>query len=59
MLPTEGGKEVAMKQKNAKKVVKVRDMAAAALALGGFKHKVVPCAKKVAAKSACRKWKGE
>lgn len=48
-----------MKSKNAKKIVKVRDMAAAALALGGFKHRIVPCAKKVADKTACRKWKGE
>jgi hypothetical protein len=57
---TEGGKEVAMKQKKSKKVVKTRDMAAVALALGGFKHAVHKDGKKVAAKTACRgKWKGE
>ena len=30
-----------------------------AVALRHFKHKVVPCAKKVAAKTECRKWKSE
>ena len=30
-----------------------------AVALRYCKHKIVPCAKKVAAKSECRKWKGD
>ena len=29
-----------------------------AVALRHCKHKIVPCAKKVESKSACRKWKG-
>lgn len=60
MLPTAGGKEVAMKKK-----VKQLDSATKralgmeAVALRYCKHKVIQCAKKVADKSACRKWKGE
>ena len=30
-----------------------------AVALRYCKHKIVPCAKKVAVKSECRKWKGD
>ena len=55
------GKEVPMKQKKAKQLdaATKRALGMEAVALRHCKHKVVPCAKKVAAKTACRKWKGE
>ena len=57
------GKDVKMKQKQKKAkqldAATKRALGMEAVALRHFKHKIVPCAKKVAAKTECRKWKGE
>ena len=63
MMPlTVGGLEVAMSKNKQKKQLDSatkRALGMEAVALRHFKHKVVPCAKKVAAKTECRKWKSE
>ena len=50
-----------MKQKKQKQLDSAtkRALGMEAVALRYCRHKIVPCAKKVAAKSECRKWKGE
>ena len=52
--------EIAMRKQKAMKLDPATKRAAGmeAVALRHCKHKVVPCAKKVESKSACRKWKG-
>ena len=63
MMPiTVVGKEVTMRKQNKKKQLDPatkRALGMEAVALRHFKHKIIPCAKKVAAKTECRKWKGE